>query len=660
MDPTQTKEIKELATKIAKNANAGKITTEKLSTSTLVFKRITDGIYRQPSSALRELISNAYDADATRVVIEMDAPRFDTIIIRDDGIGLTDKALCWMIKYIGDSPKRDWDGVELGVVKQDNPRLSPGGRKLIGKIGIGLFAVSQLTKEFQLITKTHGSKHRTIADIVLATHSEDDFDRPEAHGKRKTPFRTGTVKIWRVPASDESAHGTEIILRNLLPRVRQELSSREIWTLCNPEEFKLKNEEGEPRQPPRYHIGCIHKDIPDRIRQSPKLPWDMEDSPKKKFEKMVHALIDEYGKSTTTPSLEETLDNYLKLLWTLSLQIPIDYLTKHTFEITKHDGIKAFKLGNEKKSQAEEIKFLGRKSIRQIMKLTSPERGRTKKFSVIMDGVELLRPISFDNLPTTSHAINYPLLFVGKDSPKLDNIPENIRGGKLAFEGYLFWNSKIVPKEHIGVLVRINDASGTLFDETFMKYPTSEQTRLRQITAEIFITEGLDAALNIDRESFNFAHPHYQYVSNWVHNSLRQFATKHKSIGKKIRESKQQKESIQTMDAFERFVQKRLQEIKSDIDIEPIAVDFVSAPLEIEQKRKTGELIFDYNQVFPEYVHDKRKTAKWLSEKAQFEAKIKAITRILCAFKLFDNLTYNQQQELLTEIVAILSFGDKK
>lgn len=659
MDPKQTKLINVLARKIADNANAGKITTEILSTSTLVFKRITDGIYRQSSSALRELISNAYDADATRVIIETDAPRFEKIIIRDDGIGLTDEALCWMIKYIGESPKRDWDGVKLGVVRKNNPQLSPGGRKLIGKIGIGLFAVSQLTKEFQLITKTSGSNHRTIADVLLATHSEDDLNMPKHKSRKKQPFKTGTVKIWRVPASDKSAHGTEVILRNLLPRVKQELSSREIWALCDPEQFILKDEEGEPRKPPSYHIGCIHKDIKDHISQSHKLPWDTQDSPKKKFEKLVQAVMDEYGLSKTNPSLEETFDNYLKLLWTLSLQVPVDYLEKHPFDITKHDGIKTFKLGNEKKSQAKEMS-LGNKSIRKIMKFTSPERGRTKKFRVIVDGIELLRPISFSNLPKSGHAIEYPLLFVGKDKPSLGNIPKEIRGGKLSFEGYLFWNSKIVPKEHIGVLVRINDASGTLFDETFMKYPTSEQVRLRQITAEIFITEGLDAALNIDRESFNFAHPHYQYVSTWVHNSLRQFATRHKSIGKEIRESKQRKESIQIIDAFERFVQKLLREIKADSDIEPISVDFIKETLDIQLKRKAGKLVFDYNRVFAEYVHGRRKTAKQLSEQAQFEAKVKAIARILGAYELFDNLTYDQQQDLLTEIVAILSFEDKK
>ena len=44
----------------------------------------------------------------------------------------------------------------------------------------------------------------------------------------------------------------------------------------------------------------------------------------------------------------------------------------------------------------------------------------------------------------------------------------------------------------------------------------SEQTRLRQITSEIFVTEGLDAALNIDGESFNYGHPHLQLLTRWL------------------------------------------------------------------------------------------------------------------------------------------------
>src|SRR5947209_7380028 len=46
-----------------------------------------------PGSAIRELISNAYDADATRVVIKTDAPRFERISVEDDGHGMEPEAL---------------------------------------------------------------------------------------------------------------------------------------------------------------------------------------------------------------------------------------------------------------------------------------------------------------------------------------------------------------------------------------------------------------------------------------------------------------------------------------------------------------------------------------------------------------------------------------
>ena len=85
-------------------------------------------------------------------------------------------------------------------------------------------------------------------------------------------------------------------------------------------------------------------------------------------------------------------------------------------------------------------------------------------------------------------------MFVGKHAPDLSKVPKEIRGGDLSFEGYFLWTPKVVPKENKGLLIRISDASGTGFDETFVKYQISEQTRLNQITAEIFVIKGLDAA----------------------------------------------------------------------------------------------------------------------------------------------------------------------
>src|SRR6185295_2167592 len=106
------------------------------------------------------------------------------------------------------------------------------------------------------------------------------------------------------------------------------------------------------------------------------------------------------------------------------------------------------------------------------------------------------------------------------------------------FEAYLFWTPKVIPTQHQGVMIRVGDASGALFDRTFMGYQVSEQTRLRQITAEIFVRDGLDGAINLDRESYNYAHPHYQFIVKWLHSAIRQLTNRHKEVGSGIRQVK--------------------------------------------------------------------------------------------------------------------------
>ena len=62
----------ELVAKIRASESRSDVVETVLETDEQVIARVTDGIYRQPASALRELISNAYDADASRVVIKTD------------------------------------------------------------------------------------------------------------------------------------------------------------------------------------------------------------------------------------------------------------------------------------------------------------------------------------------------------------------------------------------------------------------------------------------------------------------------------------------------------------------------------------------------------------------------------------------------------------
>ncbi|HEX4133951.1 MAG TPA: ATP-binding protein [Bryobacteraceae bacterium] len=165
-----------------------------LKTDERVIARVTDGIYRQPGSAIRELVSNAYDADATRVVIKTDAPRFERISVEDNGYGMEPEALAHLFLHIGGSAKRSEVGQSLGITSPTDAMCSRKGRRLIGKIGIGLFSVSQLTHTFQIITKVEGDDHRTVATVALRQYADEDLP-PDAEGDKK--FESGRVNIWR-------------------------------------------------------------------------------------------------------------------------------------------------------------------------------------------------------------------------------------------------------------------------------------------------------------------------------------------------------------------------------------------------------------------------------------------------------------------------------
>lgn len=617
-----------------------------LRTDDRVLARITDGIYRQPSSALRELISNAYDADATEVYIDTDAPRYSRIEIRDNGLGMDEEALSRLIHHIGGSSKRTGLGKEIGTTSQDDPTLSPGGRRLIGKIGIGLFSVSQLTSHFQIITKIKGHNYRLVADVILKTYMEDDKGEAEN-------FETGKVKVLAVPAEDTDSQGTEIILRQLHPRARNILRSKERWDRYFEQQTLDESERDPAVTRPAFHVGVLDKEPdPDDcalvFKEPPELPWVREDTPLEKFEKLRGALTEQVGTATERPDLATTLDTYLSMLWALSLSAPLEYLGKHPFDLCLDDDPVPYLLTNTR-GRASQIELKAGQKIRDATGLTSSAEAAAGGFQVFIDGVELRRPITFEWWPSERQAIKNPLIFVGRYAPDLSKIPASVRGGDLEFEAYLFWNSKVVPKENNGVLVRINGASGALFDDTFMKYQVSEQTRLRQTVAEIFVTKGLDAALNIDRESFNFAHPHYVLMSNWLHRALRQLANTHKALGEAIRSEQSQERETQGIDRLNRFVERSWHLARRETTERPPPVEMVASPEAAAVRRQQGVIAFDRTKLSAANPAGKN-AAK---EKDERERKVAAVATILDGFGVLDDMPYEEQHRLLNAILAV-------
>lgn len=620
-----------------------------LRTDERVIARVTDGIYRQPGSALRELISNAYDADATSVVIKTDAPRFERISVEDNGHGMAPEALAHLLLHIGGSAKRNDIGASIGVTAQGDTTRSPGGRKLIGKIGIGLFSVSQLTHTFQIITKVKGDDHRTVATVALRQYADEDVST-ESDGSKK--FESGRVNIWREKAADIEAHGTTIVLTSIRPQARDTLRSRDVWSAIEHNESQAEDEEKQAIEPPRFHIGRIDKT--GELIQASKdggtsaLPWEKGDRPEIAFEKLVRSVWDESAHNTPNPQLDRIFDYYLRMVWQLGLAVPLPYVEGHLFDMEIDDWAVAFNLSNQPKGSAQLLDATG-VPLRIAAELQDPAE-HVSDFEVFFDDLKLARPIRFKGLPTTNNALKKQLIFIGKCREEFEKIPRPLSGGPLDFEAYLFWTPKVAPVEHQGALIRIHGSSGTLFDPTFIRYQVSEQTRLRQITCEIFVREGLDSALNIDRESFNNAHPHSVYITKWLHNALRQLASTQKRMASEVRLIARGANKDATVEAIQNVATKIWQEENDDVGAIPPPIE-----LSHTNQRSLDEpdaYVFTRSAIVPE-----RKTANTSKTRVRnsiIEEKLKAIAQVLASFGLLDAVAPRKQERLLKAIYEIL------
>jgi hypothetical protein len=94
-----------------------------------------------------------------------------------------------------------------------------------------------------------------------------------------------------------------------------------------------------------------------------------------------------------------------------------------------------------------------------------------------------------------------------------------IYGRPLSYHGYIVVQegSQIKPDELRGILIRVKNVGIGGYDQTFLDYRINQGPRSRWATGEVFVDEGLEDALNVDRDSFNKFHPEYREVQERVH-----------------------------------------------------------------------------------------------------------------------------------------------
>ena len=402
---------------------------------------LSRGLYRSPASAIRELVSNAWDANATEIRIGTNYPNFLEVRVEDNGDGFTkDEFDKLMGGGIGTSAKR--------------PQREPlaHNRPLIGRLGIGMLGVAQICGGFTIISCPRvGSGFRarvTLYDLLKERLDDND----------EMLVKTQEVDVgeYQFETFDSQAlrHGTVLVADDVHPTF-----ARSFQQSVRFEHY---------REPPLDWSKAL--DIVSKVR-----------------------------------SLQE-LGDYWRLLWELSAACPVPYL---------HENALPDQLVAE-----EQRKLL------------------SYNFKVLVDGIQLFKPVFLRDNPG------------GYTTYKIAPQTNKVYGRDLTFHGYIVVQEgvQLRPDELRGILLRVKNVAVGYYDPSMLDYRINEGPRSRWLTGEILIEDGLEDALNIDRDSFNRFHPEFRAVQECVHRTLHEkvFPAVYRQIDVRSQTRARQKQETQT------------------------------------------------------------------------------------------------------------------
>jgi len=237
----------------------------KIKVNEKALAHLSRGLYRSPASALKELVSNGWDANATEVRLDTNYPNFLRISVEDDGDGFTrDEFKELMEGGIGNSKKRS----EYKPLKNNRP--------IIGRLGIGMLGIAQICGGFTVLSrpkKGEGFKAR-IQLYDLLKEKLDEDDKTIIVGKEEIDVGEYSFLDY---APSEARFGTFIIADDIHPTFVRSFQS------------SLKNE----------------------AFKEPNLDW-----------------TESLKILSRVRSLQE-LGDYWRLLWELAASCPIQYINDH-------------------------------------------------------------------------------------------------------------------------------------------------------------------------------------------------------------------------------------------------------------------------------------------------------------------------------------------
>jgi hypothetical protein len=440
--------------------------------SAKVFGHLSQGLYRTPAGAIKELISNAYDADATLVRVHTGFPRFETFSCEDNGTGMSRVEFeRLMNRGIGSSYKRV--ATEAASPTHHRP--------LVGRLGLGILALAQICTRFDIIAHHSESQTAFRATIQFPAYTRQEMDR--------------LAQKVRQSGDDGAVLGGQYTLRDekfdrVKPGVR-------VFTKYLRESFRKRMRSTLTRLANRAKGGGVE--------------------PYRTFDHFVDAV---YGVTGATASLN-LLSDYDQLLFGIALAPPLLLMEGRNVAVelplvaARQERLRQFAF-------SVEVDNIG---ISNPVSLPSDRErhtaamcdvgGSTKLAFDIVDGSVTERcTVARRNVQVEGSDLRYHLW-------ELEYSSDDVAGSALAFSGYLFQQTgRLYPRDIQGVLIRIDDVAIGKYDNSMLTYPYAEGPRYSMVSSELRVHRGFEDALNIDRDSFNELHPHYMRVQAYVHGLL--------------------------------------------------------------------------------------------------------------------------------------------
>jgi Histidine kinase-, DNA gyrase B-, and HSP90-like ATPase len=580
-----------------------------LEVSSGILLHIGAGIYNSVAGAVKELVSNAYDADATRVTIMTSYPDFDRIVVVDNGLGMTEATFAKAMSSIGSSLKREIANNGL------TPRYK---RPIIGHLGIGLMALSQICDTALVESQAAGAETRFVAKLdftairrksreqVLAStlailqergkkadiqRAKDDLETlaelsmardAAAIATRQEPGRQsrehlGYCIIYPGLPATPGGQGTKITLHPLDPAVMSTFKdlNRDVDALPKrllTDEILAKNPkvEGETKRPRRF----VSNEGALRLWQEWRDQVNRQD-----WQALCETLSD------GAIGYEE-LPQYHQFLWELALLSPIQYFPS------------------------------GPATIKPVL-VQERQSLAAYKFSVIVDNRKLLKPIILPSakirrLPVKE--LQEGLDYIVDTFEHSTKVPTTQGESDLSFSGYIFWQrSQIQPSSVRGIEIYIRNVGIGQYDHTLLNFSKVNPTsRAGQISSEIYVASGLEDALNVDRNSFRETDAEYIALRDFIWRLLGSAARTDGILGRSV-DSYWKRKAIKNQ-GEERIHRGELRELVKNLSDETVSITLSNAEGDqpFQQVGKHKLIVYLNSAAWPKSSIERRRAQRLL------------------------------------------------